>query len=156
MSAGGGEMSDPLSGKMPWAQALAGPLDGVTCHWQDLDGLHVESAPVDPPPTSVLWGWRGDSYLVRARIGGGTAFVAVQDAPGTASAGLDGSPALPWAAGDDRIAASHGRGPAAQAGGVGATYEQIVIDGIGDGAGPVTFLRPARVPGNGQSPDRHA
>jgi hypothetical protein len=55
---------------------------------------------------------------------------------------------VPWNTGDDsssgdlRVAASRGRGPSAAEGGAGAAYEQIVVDGIDDGAGPVTFLRP--------------
>jgi hypothetical protein len=144
-------MSSPVAGKMAWARALAGPLDGVTCLWQDLDGLHVEPAPADPPPTSVLWGWRGDQYLVRARLDGGTAFVAVHDAVGPA--GSSGSAVLPWGAGDHRVDASQGRGPAAESGGVGDGYEQIVVDGISDGAGPITFLRPVRAAGARQPPD---
>lgn len=137
-------MTSPAAGRMPWADALAGPLTGVTCLWQDLDGLHVERAPASPPPTSVLWGWC-EQYLVRIRLDGDTAFVAVHDpagkgdtAPGVATR------LLAWGSDDGRIAASHGRGPAAADGGVGATYEQIVADGAAAGTGPVTFLRPAR------------
>jgi len=129
---------------MTWAEAAGGPLAGVTCLWQDLDGLHIEGAPESAPPTSLLWGWRGETYLVRARLDGGTAFVAVH-APGDDT--LPGAPAarvLPWGSEDGRVAAHHGRGPSAQAGGLGAAYEQIVVDGIADGAGPITFLRPAR------------
>ena len=58
---------------MSWAQAVAGPLAGATCLWQDLDGLHVETAPPSPPPTSILWGWLARTRLVRARLDGGTA-----------------------------------------------------------------------------------
>jgi hypothetical protein len=125
------------------------------CLWQDLDGLHVEPAPRSAPPTSVVWGWRawGD-YLARVRLDGDTAFVAVHQAGGP-----DGIPAepdnvvgpvpvavptLPWSPGDDRVAASQGRGPSAGDSGPGTAYEQIVVDGIGDGVGPITFLRPAR------------
>jgi hypothetical protein len=127
---------------MPWADAVTGPLAGATCLWQDLDGLHVAAAPAAPPPTSILWAWRPDSWLVRARLDGGTVFVAVHD-----GAGLH--PTVPWNTGDGRakedlrVAASGGRGPAPGLGGVGAAYEQVVVDGAGDGVGPVTFLRPA-------------
>jgi hypothetical protein len=136
-------MSSPAAGRMAWAQALAGCLDGVTCLWQDLDGLHVDLAPADPPPTSVLWGWGEDEHLVRVRLDDGTAFVAVH-AAGPAGPGASGTAVLPWGAGDHRVDASQGRGPAADACGVGAAYEQIVVDGIDDGVGPVTFLRPVR------------
>ena len=77
----------PASGRMTWAQAVAGPLAEATCLWQDLDGLHVSVAPDVPPPTSILWGWRPDSWLVRARLDGDTAFVAVHDGTGLAARG---------------------------------------------------------------------
>jgi hypothetical protein len=134
----------PASGQMEWHKALAGPLAGATCLWQDLDGLHVEQAPADPPYTSILWAWRPDSWLVRVRLDGRTAFVAIHD-----GASRGATPTVPWdvgdsqSAGDLRVAASKGRGPAPAADGTGAAYEQIVVDGIGDGTGPVTFIRPA-------------
>lgn len=139
MSPGNG--SGP-AGRMPWADAVAGPLRGATCLWQDLDGLHVEAAPEHVPPTSILWGWVDGVRLVRARLDGGMAFVAVLDYAGS------GEPpgavrTLPWSAGDGRVEANRGRGPDRGGGGVGAAYEQIVVDGIGDGTGPVTFIRPA-------------
>jgi hypothetical protein len=159
---GGGMSGRRLSGgRMTWAQAVSGALGGATCLWQDLDGLHVEPPPADPPPTSILWGWRGESVLVRARLDGDTAYVAVLDlavgdAPPGSPAG-DGRPAgagtpedlvrtIPWAPGDDRVAAARagvraGRGPASESGGVGARYEQVIIEGIE--GGPVTFVRPA-------------
>jgi hypothetical protein len=127
----------PRSGRMSWAEAVAGPLAGATCLWQDLDGLHVSPAPETLPPTSILWAWRPNSWLVRARLDGDVAFVAVHQGSGLAST-------VPWNADDGRVAASRGRGPSPDLGGVGARYEQVVVDGIGDGAGPVTFLRPAR------------
>jgi len=126
----------PSSGRMSWTEAVAGPLAGATCLWQDLDGLHVSPAPGAPPPTSILWGWRPDSWLVRARLDGDTAFVAVHDGKRLART-------VPWSADDGRVAASRGRGPSADRGGVGAAYEQVVVDGTGDRAGPITFLRPA-------------
>lgn len=127
---------------MAWQRALAGPLAGATCLWQDLDGLHVEPAPASAPPTSALWAWAG-SRLIRVRLDGDTAFVAVHDEKS------DGQQTrvrtLPWPSDDARIAASRGRGPAPGDGGVGGAYEQVVVDGIGDGAGPVTFIRPSRL-----------
>jgi hypothetical protein len=138
----------PDSGQMEWSAAIAGPLAGATCLWQDLDGLHVEPAPDAPPPASILWAWRPDSWLVRVRLDANTAFVAVHDGSGAVA-----DATVPWdigdreTAGDGRIAASCGRGPGRAAGGVGAVYEQVVVDGITDRTGPVTFIRP--VPGNG-------
>ena len=139
-------MNEQESGKMTWEQAVAGPLAGTTCLWQDLDGLHVEPAPESPPPTSVLWAWSGDgSRLVRLRLDGGTSFVAQHHQPRAGQLTAGGGQILPWSLGDGRIAASRGRGPAPEDGGVGAGYEQIVIDGISDGVGPVTFIRPVRI-----------
>lgn len=127
----------PPSGRMTWAEAVAGPLAGATCLWQDLDGLHVSPAPQSAPPTSILWAWRPDAWLVRARLDGGTAFVAVHDGTGLTRT-------VPWdAAGDLRVAASRGRGPLPDDGGAGAVYEQVVVDGIDDLTGPITFVRPA-------------
>jgi hypothetical protein len=124
-------------GLTTWATAVSGPLAGCTCLWQDLDGLHVEAPPGEAPPTSILWAWRDDSYLVRARLDGDSAYVAVCEAPGTA---LDRT--APWAPDDGRVAASAGRGPGPDAGGVGARYEQVVVGGIE--TGPITFVRPVR------------
>jgi hypothetical protein len=124
-------------GLMTWAAAVSGPLAGCTCLWQDLDGLHVEPPPAEVPPTSILWGWRGGSYLVRARLDGDDAYVAVHQAP---EAALER--AVPWALDDGRVAASAGRGPGPAASGVGARYEQVIVGGID--TGPVTFLRPVR------------
>ncbi|MGO9294538.1 MAG: hypothetical protein ACLP52_11815 [Streptosporangiaceae bacterium] len=124
----------PASGRMSWTEAVA----GATCLWQDLDG----AAPDASPPTSILWAWRPDSWLVRARHDGDVALVAVHDGGGLAAT-------VPWdtghgsSPGDLRVAASRGRGPSADHGEAGATYEQVVVNGISDGTGPVTFLRPA-------------
>jgi hypothetical protein len=139
-------MSLPTSGKMTWAQALAGPLAGATCLWQDLDGLHVEPALPSPPPTSALWGWRDDGILIRARLDGETAYVTIHDPAAKhdqAGPRAGFARTLPWSPSDDRVAANHGRGPTASHGGVGAAYEQIVVDGGGHGTGPITFVRPA-------------
>jgi hypothetical protein len=127
---------------MSWTEAVAGPLDGATCLWQDLDGLHVGTAPETAPPTSILWAWRPDSWLVRVRLDGDVALVAVHEDAGLAVT-------VPWDAGhgsspgDRRVLASRDRGPSAADGGTGARYEQVVVNGISNGAGPITFLRPA-------------
>jgi hypothetical protein len=133
-------------GRMSWAEAVSGPLAGCTCLWQDLDGLHVEPPPADPPPTSVLWGWRSDSVLVRARLDGDIAYLAVHDEK---AAGADTVPVttVQWALNDGRVAAAvaavgAGRGPVPANGGLGTPYEQLIVGGIG--TGPVTFIRPAR------------
>ena len=100
----------PASGRMSWTEAVAGPLAGATCLWQDLDGLHVGAAPETAPPTSILWAWRPDSWLVRARLDSDVAFVAVHDGAGLAAT-------VPWdvghgsSAGDLRVAASRGPRP---------------------------------------------
>jgi hypothetical protein len=154
---------------MTWAQAVAGPLAGATCLWQDLDGLHVEPVPAEPPPASLIWGWHEAGQLFRLRLDGDTAYVAVHDpsAPPAGSGAAEGislgrksgeepgssRPTLPWSTGDHRIAASRDRGPSAEAGGPGAAYEQIVVDGIAEGAGPITFVRPVSSPHSGTNPD---
>jgi hypothetical protein len=122
---------------MSWAQAAVGPLRGATCLWQDLHGLHVERAPEIAPPTSVLWGWLEGVRLVRVRLDDQTAFVAV-----LTGADIHGTRALPWSPSDGRVASAQGRGPDARDGGVGAAYEQVIVDGIDDRTGPVTFIRP--------------
>jgi len=130
---------------MSWAAAVAGPLAGCTCLWQDLDGLHVEPPPAEAPQTSILWGWRGDAHLVRARLDGDDAYVAVHQAPPGAPGAAAGAAlerTVPWALDDGRVAASAGRGPGLGAGGVGARYEQVIVGGTE--AGPVTFVRPVR------------
>jgi hypothetical protein len=133
-------------GRMTWAEAAFGPLAGCACLWQDLDGLHVEPPPADAPPTSILWGWRGDSVLVRARLDGDVAYIAMLDetAVGTDTVRVT---TIPWAPNDGRVAAAvavvdAGRGPGPGRGGVGTRYEQVVVGGIG--TGPVTFVRPTR------------
>ncbi|MGH3252492.1 MAG: hypothetical protein ACRDOI_40630 [Trebonia sp.] len=132
-------------GRMTWAQAVSGPLAGHTCLWQDLDGLHVAPPPADAPPTSILWGWGGDSVLVRARLDGDVAYVAVYD---ETAADADAVPVttVAWAPDDGRVAAAvaaagAGRGPAPGREGVGTRYEQLIVGGID--TGPVTFIRPA-------------
>lgn len=126
---------DSSGGRMTWSDAISGPLAGCTCLWQDLDGLHVEPPPADPPPASSLWGWRGESALVRVRLDGDIAYVATHD-PATSKL----TAVVPWSHSDGRVAASAGRGPGSQDGGVGTRYEQVVVGGID--TGPVTFIRP--------------
>jgi len=148
--AGGGRAGSwPSGGRMTWAESVSGPFAGCTCLWQDLDGLHVERPPLDAPPTSIIWGWRGSLFLVRARLDGDTAYVAVAD--DVTALDPDIGPVLtantvPWSLDDGRVAAAGGaadagRGPGRERGGVGARYEQIIVGGIE--TGPITFVRPA-------------
>lgn len=126
-------------GQMSWADAVAGPLAGATCLWQDLDGVHVEPAPAAPPLTSILWGWREGS-LARVRLDGAQAFVALLTGE------TAGEPALRWdfrpGEGDGRVAGI--RGPAVESGSVNQQFEQVVVDDPGNGTGPITFVRQAR------------
>jgi hypothetical protein len=124
------------SGRMSWTEAVAGPLAGTACLRQDLDGPHVFEAPETPPPASILWAWRAGSWLIRARLDGDTALVAVRDGAGLVRT-------VPWGADDGRVAASRDRAPSAGLGGVCTPYEQVVVDGADDGAAPIPFLRPA-------------
>jgi hypothetical protein len=148
--ADGGLPGSGLSGgRMTWAEAVSGPLAGCTCLWQDLDGLHVEPPPLEAPPMSILWGWRGGSFLVRVRLDGDTAYVAVVD--DAMALDPDIGPVftantVPWALDDGRVAAAvgaadAGRGPGRERGGVGARYEQVIVGGIE--TGPITFIRPS-------------
>lgn len=140
-------MTVELNGRrMPWAESVSGPLAGCTCLWQDLDGLHVEPPPLDAPPTSIVWGWRSSSVLVRVRLDGDTAYVAVLDTTTVDPEAVSAVETVPWGLDDGRVAAavgaaSAGRGPGASRGGVGAAYEQVVVGGIE--TGPITFVRPA-------------
>jgi hypothetical protein len=126
--------AQPTCGRMPWSAALAGPLAGTTCLWQDLDGLHVAAPPEQPPPTSHLWGWTDGGRMVRLRLDGGTAYVAVcEPTPGERTE--------PWPRDYGRVqaAARHPTGGSH----VGTRYLQVIVDGITDGVQPVTFIRPA-------------
>lgn len=135
-------------GLMDWTEAVSGPLADCTCLWQDLDGLHVEPAPQQAPPASILWGWRGGSYLVRARLDGDDAYVAVHDmarqGPGTHPVSAS-ERTVPWALDDGRVVASAGRGPGLDGGGVGARYEQVIAGGTD--TAPITFVHPAPAAG---------
>jgi hypothetical protein len=137
----------PDSWGKTWAEVVAGPLAGATCLWQDLDGLHVSGAPADAPPASIVWGWRADGWLVRVRLDGDAAFVAELGPSKVAEAG-GARRTVRWhvradGLGDARVAEDRAPevlpelGPRAQ-------YEQVVINGIGEGVGPITFIRPAR------------
>jgi hypothetical protein len=124
---------------MTWSAALAGPLNGATCLWQDLDGLHAEPPPPEPPPTSILWGWR-DGALIRIRLDGEDAFVAVVPSahPGVRTVPWD---LRPGTDGDRRVAGI--RGPAVASGALRGAFEQVIVDRPGDATGPITFVRPA-------------
>jgi hypothetical protein len=137
----------PDSWGRPWAQVVAGPLAEATCLWQDLDGLHVAAAPADAPPTSIVWGWRADGSMVRVRLDGDAAFVAELGSSEISGAGR-AVRTVNWdvradGRGDARVAGVRAPGVAPEVG-PGAEYEQVVVTGIGDGVGPVTFVRPAR------------
>ena len=112
----------PRDGRMTWAAATAGPLAGATCLWQDLDGLHVSAAPAQAPPTSILWAWRPDSLLVRMRIDGQAAYVAVHD-----PARQEPAETVPWSVTDGRVAGSSGRGPDA------ASAVALAVDVVSSG-----------------------
>jgi hypothetical protein len=137
----------PDSWGRAWAEVVAGPLAGATCLWQDLDGLHVSAAPADAPPTSILWGWRADGGLIRVRLDGDAAFVAELSPAEIAEAG-GAVRTVEWdirgdGHGDARVAGVRAPGVRPEVG-PGAGYEQVVVDGIEGGVGPVTFIRPAR------------
>jgi len=126
-------------GRMTWEQALAGPLSGMECLWQDLDGVHRAPPPARAPCTSILWAWSADGRaLRRARLDGGTVFLAGR------TVGPDGEDpvvARPWDPQDGRVSAHRtaaGSGPVLE-----QRWEQIVDHGLEGGTGPVTFLRPA-------------
>jgi hypothetical protein len=127
-------MTDPTaSGRMTWSAALTGPLAGATCLWQDLDGLHVEAPPQQPPPTSHLWAWTTTGRMHRLRLDGNTAYLATCQ-PAT------GEPTEAWPPDYGRVQAATHRPGGSQ---VGTRYIQVIIDGIADDAPPITFIRPA-------------
>jgi hypothetical protein len=128
----------------PWATVISRELAGATCLWQDLDGLHVDAVPSNAPSTSILWGWRPDGSLLRVRLDADRAFV-FELSPAAVEAAGGAVETVPWdvrpnGRGDARVAGVRGPGP--DSGGAGAVYEQVVVNGIGDGVGPVAFLRP--------------
>ncbi len=123
-----------LTGELTtWQNAVAGPLAGATCLWQDLDGLHVAVAPPTRPHTSILWGWTDDGALLRARLDGDTTYLARWTGPADAVT-------LPWQPTDLRVAAY--RGPGATDGGLGSAYVELVVHPDGSGTGPISFVRP--------------
>jgi hypothetical protein len=121
---------------MPWPRLVAEALDGYTCLWQDLDGLHVEAPPPDPPPTSILWAWAADGAMARVRLDGGRGYVA------TCPADVSTTEVLPWATDDGRVHAV--RKAITSSAGLELRLEQYVDDGLDTGAGPITFLRERR------------
>lgn len=117
---------------MSWRDAVAGPLSGATCLWQDLDGVHRAAAPANAPHTSIVWAWTGSGRMIRLRLDGQTAYVASCDAAAT------GHPIIPWSPQDGRVHAI--RPPEAVA--YLEPMRAIVVDDVGEGAGPITFLHP--------------
>ncbi len=122
-------MTTPLT----WAEAAAGPLDGLECLWQDLDGVHLGAAPDTPPPTSILWAWEPDGDLVvRCRLDGDVVYLAQRR-------GLTGADLIPWS--------GHGRVAQVRANGnvdVLAVPLQLVREDItAAGGAPLTYLRRA-------------
>ena len=110
----------------------------ATALWQDLDGIHVEAPPTGAPPTSILWAWSRDT-LWRLRLDGGVVFGSRLDMASGAVV-VRGRATLAWVADDQRIAAHlAGRGPRIDT----HRFEEFVVDGIAEGAGPITFLRSA-------------
>lgn len=69
-------------GRLDWDQARA-VLDGATCIWADLGGLHLAPAPDAAPPTSHLWAWWPGGDCARLRIDETQAYTAVLRAAGT-------------------------------------------------------------------------
>ncbi|HSV64351.1 MAG TPA: hypothetical protein VLJ59_00395 [Mycobacteriales bacterium] len=128
------EATPPADGRMSWSDAVAGPFAATTCLWQDLDGLHVEAAPELPPRTSHLWGWTATGRMVRVRLDGDTAYVATCEPTA-------GQRTEPWNPEYGRVLGA-ARQPTVRPH-LGKRYVQVIVDGIADGAGPITFIRPA-------------
>jgi hypothetical protein len=55
-------------GRVPWHKVVR-LLDGATCVWQDLDGLHHGPAPGQPPLATHVWAWNEKSAW-RFRVDG--------------------------------------------------------------------------------------
>lgn len=62
-------------GRLPWTDLLAA-VDAAPAAWADYDGFHIGHCPDQPPPYTHLWAWTAN-WLLRARIDGGQAIVAV-------------------------------------------------------------------------------
>ncbi len=73
-------------GRIPWV-GLAAVLDEATTAWADYHGFHIGHAPTEAPPYSHVWAWTGN-WLLRARIDGSHAIVAVLCMAGPPPAGL--------------------------------------------------------------------
>lgn len=64
------------TGWRPWS-GIRQVLDGCTCLWVDLHGVHLEPAPLDHPVGAThLWGWREHAWI-RARLDSGQATAAM-------------------------------------------------------------------------------
>jgi hypothetical protein len=130
-------------GRMPWRAAIEEHLRDAHCLWQDLDGLHLSGVPAEAPHTTLLHAWTA-ARLVRVRLDrdseGVWAHVAVVDRPPAAER-LRHAEVRPWQEHDGRIAGFHRQREAEpERAALPASLRSVVVDGIGDGAGPVTFI----------------
>lgn len=73
-------------GRLPWTD-LVSALHGTTTAWADYNGFHIGPAPQQPPPYTHLWAW-SKGWLLRARIDGAQAIVAVLQSGVETPAGL--------------------------------------------------------------------
>lgn len=79
---------------MTWQEARDSELAGMECLWQDLDGVHLEPAPHDPPRSSILWAWSSAGEpprAVRCRLDGDMVLLAQTDSTGGESLVLWGN-----------------------------------------------------------------
>ena len=81
-----------------WNEARAA-LEGATCMWQDLDGLHCATAPATAPPTSIVWAWwpYPSDKVARLRIDEDIVYLAEAAWPSGST------PTIPWGADDRRV-----------------------------------------------------
>lgn len=111
-----------------WNEARAA-LEGATCMWQDLDGLHCATAPATAPPTSIVWAWwpYPSDKVARLRIDEDIVYLAEAAWPSGST------PTIPWGA-DDRRVAQYRSAPDTSIT-VTARFATAVVDGL-------TFVRP--------------
>lgn len=116
-----------------WSTAFDDADGDVTCLWQDLDGLHIEVPPDSPPCTSILWAWT-KSTMLRVRLDGDRAYVA------RCPSATTGTEICPWTDKLDGRVSAHRQLFGEDA--LGVRLVAVVVDGIDDQVGPITFLRP--------------